>query len=77
MLGYFICFYFTVNPGQIAMWDSGFFIEVYSRLCQALGQCRYDERNKQTRSERSTGAAKTRVREKRREERRGEAVASS
>ena len=23
--GYFICFYFTVNPGQIAMWDSGFF----------------------------------------------------
>ena len=31
MLGYFICFYFTVNPGQIAMWDSsGFLIEVYS-----------------------------------------------
>ena len=28
MLGYFICFYFIVNPGQIAMWDSGFFIEV-------------------------------------------------
>ena len=39
MLGYFICFYFTVNPGQIAIWDSGFFIEVYSMLCQALGQC--------------------------------------
>ena len=40
MLGYFICVYFTVNPGQIAMWDSGFFIEVYNRPCQALGQCR-------------------------------------
>ena len=26
MLSYFICFYFTVNPGQTAMWDSGFFI---------------------------------------------------
>ena len=38
MLGYFICFYFTVNPGQIAMWDSGFFIEVYSRSCQALAR---------------------------------------
>ena len=23
------------------MWDSGFLIEVYSRLCQALGQCRW------------------------------------
>ena len=22
MLGYFICFYFTVNPGQTALWDS-------------------------------------------------------
>ena len=30
MLGYFICVYFTVNSGQIAMWDSGFLIEVYS-----------------------------------------------
>ena len=30
MLGYFICFYFTVIPGQIAMWDSGFLIEVYN-----------------------------------------------
>ena len=40
MLGYFICFYFTVNPGQIAMWHSGFFIEVYGRLCQALDQYR-------------------------------------
>ena len=25
MLGCFICFYFTVNPGQTAKWDSGFF----------------------------------------------------
>ena len=25
MLGYFICFYFTVNTGQTPMWDSGFF----------------------------------------------------
>ena len=38
MLDYFICFYFTVNPGQIAMWDSGFLIEVYSRQCQALAR---------------------------------------
>ena len=37
----FLCFYFTVNPGQIAMWDSGFLFEVYSSLCQALGQCRW------------------------------------
>ena len=37
----FLCFYFTVNPGQIAMWDSGFLFEVYRRLCQALGQCRW------------------------------------
>ena len=28
ILGYFICLYFTVNPGQIAMWDSGFLIGV-------------------------------------------------
>ena len=39
-LGYFIFLYFTVNPDQIAMWDSGFLIEVYSSLCQALGKCR-------------------------------------
>ena len=39
-VSYFICFYFTVNPGQIAIWDSGFLIEVYSTLYQALGQCR-------------------------------------
>ena len=30
MLGYFICVYFTVNSGQIAMWDSRLLIEVYS-----------------------------------------------
>ena len=31
MLGYFkISFYFTVNPGQTAIWDSGVLIEVYT-----------------------------------------------
>ena len=31
MLGYFkSCLYFTVNPGQTAMWDSGVLIEVYN-----------------------------------------------
>ena len=30
MFGYFICLYFTVNPGRTAMWDSGFLIEVHS-----------------------------------------------
>ena len=34
ILGYFICFYFTVNPGQTAMWDSGLF---YQRLT-AMGE---------------------------------------
>ena len=30
MLGYFTCFYFTVNAGQTAMWDSVFLIDIYS-----------------------------------------------
>ena len=30
MLSYFICFYFTVNLGQTALWDSGFLMELYS-----------------------------------------------
>ena len=45
----FLCFYFTVNPGQIAMWDSGFLFEVYSSLCQALGQCRWAKKANQKR----------------------------
>ena len=32
MLGYFICFYFTVNPGQTAMWDSGFFYQSFKAI---------------------------------------------
>ena len=38
MLRYFVCFYFTVNPGQIAMWDSGFLMEVYSSYRRAFCQ---------------------------------------
>ena len=30
MLGYFTSFYFTVNPGQTAVCDSGFLIDIYS-----------------------------------------------
>ena len=38
MLRYFVCFYFTVNPGQIAMWDSGFLMEVYGSYRRAFCQ---------------------------------------
>ena len=54
----FLCFYFTVNPGQIAMWDSGFLFEVYSSLCQALGQCRWAKKANEKRKK--PRAAKTR-----------------
>ena len=68
MLGYFICFSFTVNPGQIAMWDSGFLIEVYSTLCQALGQCRWakkaNEKRKKHGSSKNVSERKTAGREK-------------
>ena len=68
MLGYFICFYFTVNPGQIAIWDSGFLIEVYSTLCQALGQCRWakkvNEKRKKHGSSENESERKTAGREK-------------
>ena len=68
MLGAFICFYFTVNPGQIAMWDSGFLIEVYSRLCHALGQCRWaktaNEKRKKNGSSENVSERKTAGREK-------------
>ena len=30
MLGYFTSFYFTVNPGQTVVCDSGFLIDIYS-----------------------------------------------
>ena len=68
MLGYFICFYFTVNSGQIAIWDSGFLIEVYSTLCQALGQCRWakkvNEKRKKHESSENESERKTAGREK-------------
>ena len=68
MLGYFICFYLTVNPVQIAMWDSRFFIEVYSRLCQVLGQCRWaekaNEKRKKHESSEKVSEQKTAGREK-------------
>ena len=68
MLGYFICFYFTVDAGQIAMWDFGFFIEVYSRQCQALGQCRWaekaNEKRKKHGSSKNVSERKTAGREK-------------
>ena len=63
MLGAFICFYFTVNPGQIAMWDSGFL-----RLYQALGQCRWakkaNEKRKKHGSSENVSERKTAGREK-------------
>ena len=31
------------------MWDSGFLIEVYSSLCQALGQCRWEKKGNEKR----------------------------
>ena len=70
-LGYFICFYFTVNPDQIAMWDSGFLIEVYSSLCQALGQCRWEKKGNE--KWKKHGSSENVSDEKRREGRRGSA----
>ena len=34
MLGYFICFNFTVNPGQTAMWDSGYFYHRFKAIAE-------------------------------------------
>ena len=34
MLGYFIRFYFTVNPGQTAMWDSGYFYQRFKAIAE-------------------------------------------
>ena len=34
MLGYLICFYFTVNSGQTAMWDSGFFYQRFKAIVE-------------------------------------------
>ena len=34
MLGYFICFNFTVNPGQTAMWDSGYFYQRFKAIAE-------------------------------------------
>ena len=57
-----------LNPGQIAMWDFGFFIEVYSRQCQALGQCRWaekaNEKRKKHGSSENVSERKTAGREK-------------
>ena len=34
MLGYLICFYFTFNSGQTAMWDSGFFYQRFKAIVE-------------------------------------------
>ena len=50
------------------MWDSGFLIEVYSRQCQALGQCRWtkkaNEKRKKHGSSENVSERKTAGREK-------------
>ena len=50
------------------MWDSRFFIEVYSRLCQVLGQCRWaekaNEKRKKHESSEKVSEQKTAGREK-------------